>query len=131
MFPLLLSFLSGIKELSATASLEELQRPELRPGLAAISGIPRRDLIASLCPIAAAFIVATVRYYNEKQVQLRTSDSLIWHPKLPSAFEDPDIPSRSNCGDLGGTPLERRRSGTFYETDNSIVILRVRGSSLS
>ncbi|KAF9645248.1 hypothetical protein BDM02DRAFT_3120542 [Thelephora ganbajun] len=111
MIPLLFSLLSSVKELSATASLVELQQPEAPPELLIMPGVSPGDLLASLCPIAVALIVATIRYRNEKQMQQRTSD-LHDHSSSSSAFEDANI-----------TPSE-----TFYVSDNSIVIFRVDGT---
>jgi len=129
MFPLLFSVLSGVRELSATASLAEFQQPESLPELPIIPGVSPRDLLASLCPIAVAFIVATVRHYNEKQVQQRTSD-LHDHSSLFLTFEDVDTASCNDCGDLGKA-LGRRRSETFYVSDNSIVVFTVRNLNLN
>jgi len=126
MFPLLFSVLSGVRELSATTSLAEFQRPEAFP---IMPGVSSRDLLASLCPIAAALIVATVRHYNEKQVQQRTLD-LHDHSSTLLTFEDVDIASYNDCGDLGKA-LGRRRSETFYASDNSIVVFTVCSLSLN
>jgi len=129
MFPLLFSVLSGVRELSATASLADFQPPEASPGLPSILGVSSKDLLASVCPIAVALIVATIRHYNEKQMQQRTSDS-DGCSNLLSTFEDADVASYGKCGDIGAA-LQRRRSKTFYVSDNSIMIFRVRTLSLN
>ena len=123
MFPLLFSVLSGIKELSATASLEGFRQSEAPPRLSIMPGVSSRDLIASLCPVAAALVVATTRYYNEKRMQQRTSDPHVYSNPL-LAFEDINIESGNDCGDLR-TALGRCRSETFYISDDSIVVFRV------
>lgn len=129
MLPLLLSFLSSVRELSATASLAEVQQQKALPQLPDMSSVSSRDLIASLCPVAVAFIVASVRYYNEKQMQLRTSDPQA-HPSPLLTFGGVDTASSGDCGDFG-VGLERRRSETFYVSDTSVVIFRVCISSLN
>lgn len=129
MFPLLFSVLSSIRELSATASLAQFQQPDASPQLPIIPGVSSTDLIASLCPVAAALIVATIRYYNEKQIQQRTSDLRVYSTPLLT-FEDVDIASYNDCGDLG-TALKRRRSEMFYVSDDSIVVFRVCSLSLN
>ena len=131
MFPLLLSLLSGVRELSATASLAEVhvQRPKAPPELPYISGVSSRDLIASLCPVAVAIIVASIRYYNEKQMQQRTLDPRA-QPSPLLTFGDVDTASHGNCGDFG-TVLERQRSETFYVSDTSVAIFRVCSSSVN
>lgn len=123
MFPLLFSVLSGVRELSATASLEGFRQSEAPPRLSIMPGVSSRDLIASLCPVAAALIVATVRYYNEKRMQQRTSDPHAYFNPLLT-FEDINIASYKDCGDLR-TVLGRCRSETFYISDDSIVVFRV------
>ena len=123
MFPLLFSFLSGVRELSATASLEELLQPEASPQHSIVPGVSSRDLIASLCPVAAALVVATVRHYNEKRMQERTSDLHVYSSPLLT-FGDVNAASYNNCGDLGAV-LKRRRSETFYVSEDSIVVFRV------
>lgn len=123
----MLSFLSGVRELSAIASLAEAQQPKTLPEIPDMSGVSSRDLIASLCPVAVAFIVASIRYYNEKQMEQRTLDPQVRLSPLLT-FEDVDTGSQGNCGDLG-TALEHRRSETFYVSDTSVVIFRVCGSS--
>lgn len=127
MLPLLLSFLSGVRELSATASLAEAQQPETPPELPDMSGVSCRDLIASLCPVAVAFVVASIRYYNDKKMRRRTSDPQADASQL-LAFGDVDTGSHNNCGDCG-TVLERRRSEAFYVSDTSVVVFRVCNSN--
>lgn len=129
MLPLLLSCLSSVRELSATASLAEVQPPTAPPQLPYMSGVSSRDLIASLCPVAAACVVASIRYYNEKQMQKRTLDPQD-DPNPLLTFSDADTASHGNCGDFG-TILERRRSETFYVSDTSVVTFRVCGSSVN
>lgn len=129
MFPLLFSVLSGVRELSATASLAEFQQPEASPEIPTIPGVSSKDLLTSLCPIAVALVVATIRHYNEKQVQQRTLDTN-YHSNPLLTFEDADTASYSNCGELG-TALERRRSETFYVSENSVVIFTVGSLSLN
>ena len=129
MFPLLLSVLSGVRELSATASLAEAHKPDVSFELPNLPGVSAKDFVASLCPIAVAFIVATIRYYNEKQIQRRTSDPQV-HPNPLLTFGDVNIVQHSNCGDIGAV-LERRRSERFYISDNSIVTFKVRSTSLT
>lgn len=123
MLPLLLSFLSGVRELSATASLAEVQQSKPPLEVLDISGVSSRDLIASLCPVAVAFIVASIRYYNEKQMQQRTLDPQA-QPNPLLAFGDVDTELYGNCGDVGATP-KRQRSEAFYVSDTSVVIFRV------
>jgi hypothetical protein len=123
MLPLLLSFLSGIRELSATASLAEAQQPRAPLELPDMSGVSSRDLIASLCPVAVAFIVASIRYYNEKQMRHRTLDPQV-DPTPLLTFGDVDTASHGDCGDWG-TELEHRRSKAFYVSDTSVVVFRV------
>lgn len=123
MFPLLFSVLSGVREPSATAFLEEFLQPEASPQHPIMPGVSSRDLIASLCPVAAALVVATIRYYNEKRMQERTSDPHARSSSL-SAFEDVSVASYNNCGDLGAA-MKGRRSETFYVSDDSIVVFRV------
>lgn len=125
----LFSVLSGVRELSATASLEEFQQPEASPQLPIMPGVSPGDLIASLCPIVAALIVATIRYYNEKQVQQRTSDPYIYSSPFLTP-QDVKIAGYNDCGDLG-TALERYRSETFYISDGSIVVFKVCNLSLN
>lgn len=120
MFSLLFSILSGVRELSATASLEEFQQPEPLSQLPTMPGVSSKDLIASLCPVAVAVIVATIRYYNESQMQRRISDPYVYS----SPFWMSEDASCDNCGDLG-TALARRRSESFYISDDSIVVFRV------
>jgi hypothetical protein len=127
MFPLLLSVLSGVRELSATASLAELLRQEVPPDFPTMPGVSQKDLIASLCPIAAAFIVAMIRSYNEKQIQERTSSPRV-RPASLLTFGDVNVGSHNNCGDIV-TTLEPRRSERFYVSDDSIMNFRVRRSS--
>jgi len=127
MLPLLLSFLSGVRELSATASLAEVQQPKAPLEFIDISGVSSRDLIASLCPVAVALVVASIRYYNEKQMQQRASDPQTHSSPLLSFGEvDVDTAPHGDCGDFG-TALERRRSERFYVSDTSIVVFRVDG----
>lgn len=123
MFPLLFSVLSGVRELSATASLEELQQPEPLSQPPITSGVSSKDLIASLCPVAVAIIVATVRYYNEGRMQQRILDPYVYSSPFWIS-EDADIVPCDDCGDLG-TALARHRSETFYISDDSIVVFRV------
>jgi len=73
--------------------------------------------------------VATVRYYNEKQIQQRASDPQV-HTNPLLTFGDVDIVQHSNCGDIGAV-LERRRSERFYISDNSIVTFKVRSPGLT
>lgn len=129
MFPLLFSVLSGVRELSATASLAEILQPEMTSELPSMPGVSPRDLVASLCPIAVALIVATIRYRNEKQVQQRTFNPQT-HSALLLTFGDAGIMPYSNCDDLGAV-LERQRSETFYISDSSVVIFKVRSRNLS
>ena len=129
MLSLLFSVLSGVRELSATASLAEFQQPEASPELPTIVGVPPRDLLASLCPIAVAFIVATIRHYNEKHVQQRTLD-LHDHSSPLLTFEDANIASYNNCGELD-TAIKRRRSETFYVSENSVIVFTVCSLSLN
>ena len=130
MFPLLLSVLSGVRELSATASLAEFQQPGELLELLVMPGVSSKELVASLCPIAVAFVVATIRYYNEKQVKQRALDPYPQSSPGLLPFGDVDTASHSNCGDFNAA-VERRRSDTFYVSDNSIVIFRVRDSLYS
>ena len=129
MFPLLFSVLSGVRELSATASLEGFRQPEAPPRLSIMPGVSSRDLIASLCPVAAALIVATIRYYNEKRMEERTSDPHSYSNPLLT-FDDIDIASYNDCGDLR-TALGRCRSETFYISDDGIAVFRVCTLSLN
>jgi hypothetical protein len=128
MFPLLFSFLSGVRELSATASLAEFQQPEAPSELPVMLGIPSRDLLTSLCPIAVALIVATTRYYNEKQMEQRASDPDDYSNPL-STFGDIGTASYNDCGNFG-TALEHRRPEMFYISNDSMVVFRVCGSML-
>jgi hypothetical protein len=129
MLPLLFSILSGVRELSATAYLEEFQQPEPLSQLPIIPGVSSKDLIASLCPVAVAVIVATIRYYNEGQMQQRISGPYVYSSPF-WMLEGGDIASCNDCGDLG-TALARRRSQTFYIPDDSIVVFRVCTLSLN
>lgn len=129
MLPFLLSFLSGVRELSATASLAEVQQPKAPLELPDMSGVSSRDLIASLCPVAVAFVVASIRYYNEKQMEQRTSDPQA-HSSPLLTFGDVDSLAHGDCGDLS-TALQRRRSGEFYVSDASVVVFRVCASSVN
>jgi hypothetical protein len=129
MFPLLFSILSGVRELSATASLAELEQPEAPLEFPMTLGVSSRDLIASICPIAVAFIVATVRHYNEKQMEQRTSDPHL-HQNPLLTLEDVEVAPHGNCGDFG-TALGRRRSEAFYVSDNSVVVFKVGSPSLN
>ena len=129
MFPLILSILSGVRELSATASLAELLRQEVPPEFPILPGVSRKDLITSLCPIAAAFIVAMIRSHNDKQIQQRTSSPQLRSESL-LMVGNADFESRNNCGGPV-TTLERRRSERFYVSDDSIMVFRVRRPGLS
>lgn len=129
MFPLLFSVLSGVRELSATASLEEFLGPEPLSQLPIMPGVSSKDLIASLCPIAVAVIVATIRHCNESRMQQRISDPYVYSSPFWME-EDADVAPYEDCGDLG-TALARRRSEKFYISDDSIVVFRVRTLSLN
>ena len=129
MFPLLFSVLYGVRELSATASLEGFRQPEASPRFSIMPGVSSRDLIASLCPVAAAIIVAAIRYYNEKRMRQRASDPHAYSSPFLT-FEDINIASYKDCGDLH-TAFGRCRSETFYFSNDGIVVFRVCNLSLN
>ena len=120
------SILSGVRELSATASLEDFQQSDPSSQLPIMPGVSSKDLIASICPVAVAVIVATIRYYNESQMRQRISDPYVYS----NPFWMLEGASCDDCGDLG-TALTRRRSETFYISDDSIVVFRVCTLSLN